>query len=172
MATRTGGPKPIVGRGLPSVAGQATVSQEPPEGLEGLAGELWREVVKANPDLSAARTVSLALLCSQMAELSRLRSDSNSVDDMNMANAGLKALAGSFGGYEVDPETRANVAEQRRILVAIRDTGIKRQAAEQSLVLSITRLEEELGLASVKLEDEAKVNLAVIIEQGSYRSGR
>ena len=171
MTTLGAGPKPTVGRGLPSVAGSLSVAAEPPDGLEAAAGAFWRAVVAANPELPAARSVSLALLCSQMAELSRLRSSSNSVEDMNMVSDMLKGLAARFDGFEMEKEERLNVAEQRLILVAIRDSAIKRQQAEQNLVLSITRLEEELGIASVKLEDEAKVALAVIIGEGSY-SGR
>ena len=171
MASMGRGRKAEHGRGLPTAQTNSTIPSEPPAGLEGLAGELWLAVVSTNPDIPAARSVSLALLCSQLAELSRLRSDSNSVEDMNWVSAQLKHLTERFDGFEMEKEERLNIAEQRLLLVAIRDSAIKRQSAEQNLVLSITKLEEELGLANVKLEDESKVSLAAIIEQGSYRSG-
>lgn len=164
-----GGPKPVIGRGLPKVAAGGSVDVEPPAGLEGLAAEMWRVVAAANSELPAARSVSLALLCSQLAELSRLRSYSNSVEDLNMTSDGLKQLAATLDAGDVDPELRATVSEQRRILVAIRDSAIKRQSAEQVLVLSIAKLEEDLGIASVILEDETKVNLAIMISEGTYR---
>ena len=171
MSSKGRGRKTEVGRGLPQAGGNRTAGLEPPSGLEGLACVLWCAVVEANPDIPAARSVSLALLCSQLAELSRLRSSSNSIEDMNLVSDRLKLLTERFAGVEMEKEERLNVAEQRLLLVAIRDSAIKRQQAEQNLVLSITRLEEELGLDSVKIEEESKVNLAAIIEQGSYRSG-
>ena len=169
MSSMGRGRKTALDRGLPSTVNK-TVSSKPPEELEPLAARLWEWIVEANTELPAARSVTLALLCTQLAELSRLRASSNAVEDLNMTSDKLKQLSVTLEAVGGDPEARAAVSEQRRILVAIRDSAIKRQAAEQNLVLSITKLEEELGIADVKLEDKSKVNLAVLIEQGSYRS--
>lgn len=127
-------------------------------------------IVEANTDIPAGRSVSLALLCSQLAELSRLRSTRNSVDVLNKVDDHLDTLVDELANNDMDKEERLQKAELRYTLIARRDSALKRIAAEQHLVTTISKLEEELGIASVKIEATDKLTLAKLVDEGSYMS--
>ena len=171
MSGKGRGRKLEAGRGLPSVVSGGAIPSEPPRGLDSLAREFWVLVVSANPDIPRARAVTLGLLCSQLAELSRLRRGDNAVEALNRISGRIEELLDRFVGVELETAERMNITEQRLLLTALRDGALKKISAEQHLVHSIARLEDELGIKSVKVEDVAKVDLAVIIDQGSYLGG-
>lgn len=168
MSAKGRGRKTETGRGLPSVHHNSAVPRVPPRELDSLAKEFWLLVVSANPDVPKTRAVTLGLLCSQLAELSRLRRDDNAVDALRTINGRIEDLLDKFVGVELEPDERKNITEQRLLLTTLRDGALKKISAEQHLVHSITKLEDELGIKSVKVEDADKIELADIIDQGSY----